>query len=201
MIIKLWNGTNALTLIRFPPGKKIWYLRIIVRRIYWKLFKGFYKHYVKGIHLKDYLIKFGVDPYDIEVWKVEPYYHNIVKEKHDGFNILYYYPGDRGNPKFKRWVYGFDIYLDLSKRIKGVNWIVVDGSYDMREVYPIIDYYIRPSRHDGDPRMIKECQHYGIPYYWSKTFEPNTEDIIKHLELISGISLLHNVVSRFRIRR
>ena len=37
----------------------------------------------------------------------------------------------------------------------------------MEEVFPIIDLYIHPNRHDGYSRLIRECDIQNIPYYWT----------------------------------
>ena len=59
--------------------------------------------------------------------------------------------------------------------IFNITWIRVDGKQDMAKIYPIVDFYLRPNRHDGNPYMIKECEANNIPYYWSKE-NPNIID-------------------------
>ena len=160
--IKTWKGTDALTLCCFPPGKLIWYIRILGRRLKWRLIHRFYKHIVVSESLGYYLELFGIKQYDVVA--DPPISVNEIKRKsHKGVNILYYYPGDRGNRYFKRWVYGFDLYQKLLWSFRDVKFKVVNGSQDMTEVYPIIDGYIRPNRHDGEPRMVMECEMLGIP--------------------------------------
>ena len=56
--------------------------------------------------------------------------------------------------------------MKLKELLHDVNWIVVDGTQDMAKVYPIVDFYYRPTRHDGSPYMIRECRANNIPYYW-----------------------------------
>jgi len=90
------------------------------------------------------------------------------KENHEGFNILYYFPKDKKNIKFMKWLYGYDIYEQLVNDLENVNWIIVDGSYDMTKIYPIVDFFLRPTRHDGASRMRQECELNNIPYYWSQ---------------------------------
>ena len=77
---------------------------------------------------------------------------------------------------------GYDIYLILRYALSGlVNWIVVNGSSDMSKIYPIVDFYLRPNRHDGMPCMVRECLENLIPYYWS--FEkPDIQLAIKKIE-------------------
>lgn len=161
--IKVWKGTDALTLCCFPPGKRIWYVRIVLRRLKWKVIHRFYKHIVVSESLGYYLELFGIHNYNV-VADPPISVDGIKKKSHKGVNILYYYPGDRGNRYFKRWVYGFDLYQKLLWSFRDVKFKVVNGSQDMTEVYPIIDGYIRPNRHDGEPRMILECEKLEIPY-------------------------------------
>ena len=58
-----------------------------------------------------------------------------------------------------------------------INIIEINGNDDMELIYPIIDFYARPNRHDGNPRMIRECQINNIPYYHSYS-DPNLTDLI-----------------------
>ena len=114
MISKTWQGTDALKLISYPPGKFIWKIRIFAERILWKLFESMIdQHFVVHPRLCKYLIDFGIPEKKISV---RPYYGMCnyctkicSKKEHNGINIAYYYPGDRGNRKFKQWVYGKDI--------------------------------------------------------------------------------------------
>jgi hypothetical protein len=62
-----------------------------------------------------------------------------------------------------------------------MNFIKVDGSQDMSKIYPITDFYLRPNRHDGSSRMIRECEINEIPYYHS-TKKPDIFDITVKLK-------------------
>jgi hypothetical protein len=53
----------------------------------------------------------------------------------------------------------------------------------MDDIYPLIDFYLRPNRHDGDPRMVRECIENGIPYYHSKS-DPSVNDAIIKLKKV-----------------
>ena len=102
------------------------------------------------------------------------------KKKHDGFNILLYMPASK-NKEFTHWLYGYDIYETLRDALGSrVNWIIVDGSQDMSGIYPIVDFYFRPNRHDGWPYMVQECIKNNIPYYWSKS-DPDADKVYYHL--------------------
>lgn len=172
--VKWWMGTDALTMWFFPPGKN--FLMVILHRIKMLLLEPFiYQHWVTGSRLIKSLDKVWF----IKSNKVKVVYWpgNILrvseKQKHDTFNILYYHPKNSG--KFENWVYGIDVIEGLKERLSQVNWMRVDGNQDMRKIYPVIDLYIRPSRHDGAPRINLECQENGIPVLFSEDGNPTVE--------------------------
>ncbi len=134
-------------------------------------------HFVVHPRLCKYLIDFGISERKISV-KLDYSKCNhctkiCSKKEHNGINVAYYYPGDRGNKKFKQWVYGKDIIDQIISMFPGVNWIQLDGTKDICEIYPILDGYIRPNRHDGFPLIIIECLILNIPYYWNEEFHPS----------------------------
>jgi len=104
--------------------------------------------------------------------------------EHEGFNVAYHYPGDRGGRVFKRWLYGMDIIEQLIKQFPKYNWIELDGTMDMMKIYPILDAYIRPTRHDGMPRIILECQQLNIPYWWDEDFKPSVGETYAFVEKV-----------------
>lgn len=208
----LFTGSDVLYATRLIGGKKFptnWtkYFYFLAMTIFAKIADFFVEcHYVVSDHLIPELkplrlkkkIKVLVDtPADLE---------NIKRKNHKGINILYYCP-NKGYVPFNNWAYGKDIveqfwlrncdeieYCYLKDEIEyisetdGIRIIEVDGKADLRKVYPFVDFYIRPNRHDGQPRMIMECQQLGIPYYWSK--ENPSLDIMERRvkEFYNGIS-------------
>ena len=124
--------------------------------------------------------KFGI--YNIKILH-DPLLHPTAygKKKHKGFNVYYFFPKGKKNPKFIEWLYGYDVIQELQKRITNVNWIRLDGSNDMSKGFPIMDFYIRPNRHDGASRLRQECEINNIPYYWSQE-NPDIEEICKLLK-------------------
>ncbi len=134
-------------------------------------------HKLLGFHLQEFGFKQPIFIHQDSLWHPRPY----PKREHAGFNILYYYPRNKKNKHFIDWLYGRDIYLELKQRLDGINWIVVDGSFDMREVFPIVDFYLRPTRHDGSSRLRRECEINKIPLYWSQQ-DPDIEEIIEEIE-------------------
>jgi len=210
----LFTGSDVLFSTRLIGGKKFptklsKYLYFLGMTVFMKLADLFVEcHYVVSDHLIPELkplrlkkkIKVLVDP-PIDLTGVE-------RKPHRGFNILYYC-GKGANQKFKNWVYGYDImdYLWL-RNIPNWHWymevsgehtefleitdeikiIEVNGNADMKLIYPYIDFYIRCNRHDGNPRMIMECEKLNIPYYWSKE-NPDIDTIERMVkELNNGIS-------------
>jgi len=181
--VKWWIGTDALTLVKYPPGSFIWHIRILLRRIYYKLIHKYIDHWIVAEHLGGYLYKFGI--HDCCLVIDPPIYKKIRKRKHRDINILYYYPKCTKNRKFKEWVYGYDIFKKVESFFEGfVNFIVVDGSQNMNMIYSIIDGYIRPNRHDGWSRMLDECEINKIPYYFDGNFNPTVDGVIEFVQKI-----------------
>jgi len=179
-----WTGTDSLMLIDFSR-------RTFKEKISLWIFRGFVKygerfigvHYINSATVEKNLKQFGVrKPI---VYKMSPvkYDKKLPKKGHDGFNVLYYMP-IAGNIKFNHWLYGGDVFNRVVDVFKDeVNFIIVDGSQDMEEVYPITDFFIRCNNHDGNSRMVRECIIQEIPYYWSQT-DPNYHEIIKNISAL-----------------
>jgi len=181
----LFTGSDTLFATRILGGKKFptkwtkWFY-FVGMTVFVKLADLFVEcHYVVSEHLIDNLkplklkkqIKVLVDPpRDVK---------HVERIPHDHINVLYYH-GVGGNQKYKDWVYGYDIFLELEKHFAyndNIHFIEVTGGANMDFLYSITDIYIRPNRSDGNPRMIMECEQIGIPYYWSKE-NPVVSDIV-----------------------
>lgn len=172
----MWTGSDVLFATKFlKHSRKIKWFYMLAMRIYAKVSDFMVQeHYVVSEHLIEELkplklkkrISVLIDPPEnLKLYK---------KKKHKGFNILYY--RTKGNNQiFNDWVYGYDIINEI-KKIEGVHVIEINGDADMSEIYPIIDFYARPNRHDGMPRMVIECKYNDIPYYWSKS-DPSIYDL------------------------
>jgi len=165
-----WTGSDVLFATSFPKhSRKIKYVYMLGMRLFAKLADKFVqKHVVVSEHLIKELtplrLKKPIEVRNNPVFYPEPF----EKKKHRTFNLIYYYPGDKKNRPFNRWLYGYDIMLTIKEMFPKINIIVIDGSLNMKWVYPFADFCARPNRHDGDSRMIRECQINNIPYYHSK---------------------------------
>jgi len=108
------------------------------------------------------------------------------KIRHDEFNILYYCNDNGKHTAYRKWIYGYNVYQDIKeyfKKYPDINFLLLTGqsSADMKDIYPITDFYLRPNNHDGNPRMARECQIQEIPYYWSYV-NPDINEAIKMIE-------------------
>jgi len=176
-----WTGTDSLMLIDFS-------MRKITKRPYWLAFRGIVRlldffiegHYCDSENVANNIRKFGTrKPIKILHDKVN-YPKPYPKQKHEGFNVIYYNPKTRKDKEFTWWLYGIDIIETVKKSIPYVNFIELDGSVEMSKIYPIANFLIRPNRHDGASRMRQECDINNIPYYWTYT-NPNAEDCINSI--------------------
>lgn len=182
-LIHWWLGTDALKLDTFPPtDRKAWYIRIVFERIFHKLIEPFIReHWIVGEPLRKHLLNFGIDSLKIKLVPLAGKYGRMPKQDHKEFNVLYYFPKHSQNAKFKEWKYGWDLFVKIRKKVSSdINFIVVDGTQDLTQILPIVDCYIRPSRHDGLPRLVLECQENDIPVYYPFGFgiEPSVEDAV-----------------------
>lgn len=178
----LWQGSDTLFLVKYPPSRRIKYVYMFCFRLFARFVDFFVQEHV-CLHklMKFHLIEFGMKkPITIHP-RILKHENRVQKKPHREFNILYYLPKTTANPPFTKWVYGYDIFKTLKETIKNVNWIIVDGTMDMNEIYPIIDFYLRPTRHDGPARMRLECEVNNIPYYWSQQ-EPDVIEARKEIE-------------------
>lgn len=182
------------------PTKKSKYLYFLGCTIFAKIADLFVDaHYVVSEHLIEDLKPLKLKkPFKV---LVDPplYTKKFEKKPHKGFNILYY-RGLGSNQVFKDWVYGYDIMASIWIRYMWswqktskhttknvfddagdyIRIIEVNGDANMEEIFPIVDAMVRPCNHDGNPRMVMECEKNNIPYYWSKE-NPNEEDIINFI--------------------
>ena len=172
-----WTGSDVLFATKFlKHSKKSKWLYFMAMRIFAKIADRFVqKHIVVSPHLiaelKPLKLKKPFGVMENPVW-----YGQMPKRKHKGFIVLYYRAKGKNQP-FRDWVYGYDIYSELVRMFPEIIFLEVNGDNDMTTIYPIVDFYLRPNRHDGAPRMVRECEINNIPYYWSRE-NPDLQAII-----------------------
>jgi len=160
-----WTGSDVIYATKWPKHslKRKW-LYMAAYKVFARIVDIFVEsHMVAAPHLIDELkpLRFK-KPFEVLDPPIDYGYLKLIeRKKHDGVNVLYYKPKWVNEP-FRNWIYGIDIINELKEEIQDVNWIEVDGSQVMSEVYRITDIYLRPNRHDGRPRMVDECRYLGI---------------------------------------
>ena len=173
-VVRFWCGSDVILLHKFPPGRGK--LSVILHRI-----KAFLLGYIVESNFMDgngLLAEIGgvkwlrLKNLEMKLWPGK--HEKYPKQAHEGINIGYYQPNDS---VFSRWKYGIDFLEDavaMQHQLKvdpaTLNWIKLDGKQDMSQIYPILDLYVRPSRHDGWPRINSECEENGIPVIYDETF-------------------------------
>jgi len=177
-----WTGSDVLYATTYPRHfRKVKYIYCLGCKVFARIADLFIKkHIVVAPHLIQELrslnLKKPVEVRENPVNHTEKY----PKVKHEGFNVLYY-RGITRNMAFMNWLYGYDIIQQLKREMPEINIVEVNGKADMSIIFPYIDFYARPNRHDGSPRLIRECVIQGIPYYHS-VYYPSLEDLIKTIK-------------------
>ena len=119
-LIAFFQGTDALLISRwdFPCLLRKRFYQIWVR-VRTKLLNPFVTEYwAPNSDIAEELRKAGIKKH-IRVQKDNVTYPDpFDKKEHEGFNVLYYWPGDGDNKRLWRWIYGYDIYL-YAKKILG----------------------------------------------------------------------------------
>jgi len=179
----LWTGTDSLMLVDVSKRK-------LKKKTYWLIFRFYVRlldyfvqeHYADSDNIADNLREFDFKK-PISIFKDKMLNLEIYKKvEHEEFNVLYYFPVTGSNDiEFIRWLYGIDIIEEAERRLTDCNFIKIDGTVNMRYIYPVTDFYLRPNRHDGSSRLVQECQLNEIPYYHSFK-EPDIYQIIEKIK-------------------
>ena len=181
----LFTGSDVLLLNKFPKQlskRKLSYVlfyRLVVRLAQYCI----EENWVGCDHLEPELKQFGMRK-QIKIFESPLYYDDKYKKKpHKGFNVLYYWHKSE-DIEWSKWIYGYDIYCQIKQLLKScrfnINFIECTGECNMSDIYPITDFYLRCNRHDGNPRIVRECKIQDIPYYWSYE-NPNIYQIITQI--------------------
>ena len=181
-IISYYVGSQARWLIKtFPTDlRKIPYITFIKLRA-WLLKPFISEYWVDSEYLIPFILRFAPKAKTRVIKDVIKYQKKYPKEEHSGFSVLYYYPKNEYNKKYCRWVYGKDIIDYLIGEFPQFTWIHIDGTQELSGIFPLVDVYIRPNRHDGSPRLVMECEIQNIPYYHSQC-NPDITEIINFLK-------------------
>ena len=160
----MWTGSDVLYQLQYPPFIRFRFkVKIFFERIITRLIQPFLECNVAvSDNLERELRELGYKNIKVHPDPVK-YLKKYPKIAHEGYNVLYYIPKGKKNQKFIEWLYGWDLMLEYKAHNSTHNIIIVNGDADMSKIYPIIDLYYRPTRHDGASRMIQECKIQGIP--------------------------------------
>lgn len=176
-IIRFWVGSDVLLLRMFPPGRgKLSVLKHRLKVLFIEPFID--QHWIYGEQLfKEFKEVWGSRKSSLRLCRapIEP----IVRVPSESINIAYYQPKD---DVFSRWVYGIDLVEAAIKMYPQVNWIKLDGTLNPKYFFQSLTGYLRPSRSDGHPRLVAECQKNSIPTYWSESRAPNIDEMRKFVE-------------------
>jgi hypothetical protein len=160
------------------------------KRPYWWIFRRLIRvmdffiqgHYCDAENVAENVRRFGTRR-DVAVLPDQLLHmEKYEKVPHNTFTVLYYFPTG-GDVNFRKWLYGYDIFMEVTEVLPELRYIVINGNNDMKYVYPYVDFYLRPNRHDGASRLRRECEIQGIPYYWTQR-DPNTEDVIRAIKKV-----------------
>lgn len=183
----MWTGSDVLYL-RFPKqSRKVKYVYFATLWAFAHIADLFVEgHYVVSEHLRDELPKFR------KPVKVLP--DPCMDVRHIGrksSGIVLYYCPRTNNQKLTDWIYGRDLYERARLQfadMEGIEFMHIDGNQDICDIYPHVGLYLRPNRHDGNPRMITECEQIGIPFYWTRE-NPCYQDMVDAI----FENMLHNI--------
>ena len=185
-----WTGSDALFLVMYPPSKKRKYIYMFFLRVYARITDFFVQcHLINHEGLRPALEKFGMKK-PIEV-REDSYPTTIYpKKNHPYFTVLFYLP-KTNNQKYADWIYGkvFLDYLELHHNV-----FVIDGSFDMSIVYPIVDCYVKVNRtkYNALNRIGKECLLNKIPVkqlHWYRSDSENLAELKKWINTKKDIWL------------
>lgn len=159
-IVKWWLGTDLLTMNKFPKGKSV--IKILLHRIKMKIISKYIRcHWFVSERL------FREANFDFNDYMIVPHQAENVIKRNKPLFVGYYLP----DGKYNDWVYGGDYIKKLISKFPATDNIIFirnKGGNVAQLFLNTIDIYIRPSRHDGFPRLVLLCERNSIPYYWSE---------------------------------
>lgn len=165
-----WAGTDVLRVLH-KPLHRWWFMKVIRHCID--------RHLVVSDNLAKELATLGIQT------QLIPLVSNLMMGKTvplpDTFSLLAYLPADRGEFYGAPIVYAlaaqhpeWQVYIvgrDPTPEGKALSNVVELGpDADMREVYPKVTTLVRPTLHDGLPRMVLEALSWGRYVVFSQPF-------------------------------
>ncbi len=182
-LVRWWLGSDVWLLWAFPYGRgKFTVMRTRIKHFITKFFVD-ENWFDSERLLREYTGKFGMRRCTEKHHIRGMFCNKIEKIPHDGaLNVAFYWPKNCSD--YQCELYGINLIQQLVAFYQQVNWIALDGSRDMRKIYPMLDAYIRPTRHDGGSRLIRECRLNEIPFYWSEDGKPDLDAMCKFVEKI-----------------
>ena len=169
-IIKWWLGTDALEMRMTPPGKSKFRRLLHVIKMY-LLLPFISEHWVVNKCLKKDWSKLKYAK--VIIHPSDKQHSCLQKQKHNGLIVGYYEPN---RSKFSIWKYGLDIIDQLKIHYQNSDIMFWKLNKEISDYeFSKIDCYIRPSRHDGTPRINLRCKIEKIPYKYSSNFKPTFE--------------------------
>ena len=165
-----WAGTDVLRVLHKPLHR--WWFMWVIRHC-------IDRHLVVSENLAEELATLGIQTQYIPLIS-----HLIIQEPvplPDTFTILAYLPADRGNFYGAPIVYAlaaqhpeWQVYIvgrNPTPEGRSLSNVVELGpDANMREVYPKVTVLVRPTIHDGLPRMILEALSWGRYVVFSQPF-------------------------------
>lgn len=177
-IIRWWMGTDVWTMWCVPVGKNP--VKVTIHRIKSHLFNYLVS---ENWFVSENLMNEIENLTNLKVVKPQVVIHpcNFIEKKKNFLVIGYYMPK---MTKFNVWTYGLDVIQIIEKARKNDVFLRYDGKTPVQDFLSLIDLYIRPSRHDGTPRLNLLCELNSIPYCTSR----DQREILDFIEKISELS-------------
>lgn len=185
-LVRWWLGSDVFILLTFPPGRgKLSLLRYRFKHFVTKRLVDANWFDSKRL-LIEYTEKFKCRNPQEKHHILNMLTEKVSKRKHEGINIAYYWP--KKSNQYYEYLYGIDLIEKLILLYPEAHWLRLNGALkpqvEMKMFLPIVDAYIRPSRHDGGSRLVRECRLNDIPVYWSEDGKPTLKEICKFVETI-----------------
>jgi hypothetical protein len=172
-LVRWWWGSDVLLLHSFMPG--IGRIQTLLHRIKSRMLNPLMENWAISEGLQNELRQCG---YICETVKFPFIEHDKINR--DVFVVGYYRPKEDVT---SRWKYGIDIIEEARGLLGKCHDIVFleMNSRTIPAVLGVMDVYVRPSRHDGEPRLVVACNRNGIPVYYDPKFRPDVYEMVNFI--------------------